>query len=334
MTGPSHSATAVAHPNIALVKYWGKRDPATNVPAVGSLSVTLAGLSTRTTVSLAPDSTEDVFRLNGAIAPAMAGRAFACVDRCWPAGRPRVPIRIDTRNDFPTAAGLASSASGFAALVTALDALLGGGLSATALARQAGRASGSAARSLFGGVVRLDAPARGSDDITVGSLCGAAEFPLEVLVAVTDRGEKAVGSTEAMLATERTSPYYRAWVETHAADLDAAAAAVAARDFAALAAVSERSCMKMHAVMMAASPALIYWNAATVAGIHRIRALRATGLGVFVTIDAGPQLKAVCLPEDADAVASALVEIPGVIELLRSGLGDGASVIERTPAGA
>ena len=326
MTAADRSATAVAHPNIALVKYWGKRDAERNIPAVGSLSVTLAGLSTRTTVRIAPGAGADRFSLNGEPAPGMGRRALACVDRCWPADRAREPVVIETHNDFPTAAGLASSASGFAALVTALDAALGGGLPRHELARQAGRASGSAARSLFGGIVRLDAPGPGCDTIEVDSICGTGDFPLHVLVAVTDRGEKAVSSTEAMLATERTSPYYRAWVDTHAADLEEAARAVDARDFAALAGVSERSCMKMHAVMMASSPALIYWNAATVAGIHRIRELRGAGLGVFVTIDAGPQLKAVCLPADADAVAAELAAIPGVVEVLRSGLGEGARV--------
>ena len=127
-----------------------------------------------------------------------------------------------------------------------------------------------------------------------------------------------------MRRTAATSPYFGAWVAHQAEDLDAAERAVAARDFDALAAVTEKSCMKMHAVMLGNDPWLLYWNAATVACIHEIRMLRAGGTGVCFTIDAGPQVKAVCLPGDADRVAAALGAVDGVSEVLRTGLGPGA----------
>ncbi|MEM9058426.1 MAG: diphosphomevalonate decarboxylase [Pseudomonadota bacterium] len=312
------TVTATAHPNIALVKYWGKASEARNIPAVGSLSLTLDGLATTTRVAAAG---EDRFELNGNADAGMGQRAFAFLDQYWP-GRPALDIVSD--NNFPTAAGLASSASGFAALTLAVDTLLDGGRDRESLAQCAGSGSGSAARSLFGGVVRLDPPTQADGDIRVRQLAEASDFPLELVIAVTSAVRKPIGSTEAMRATAATSPYFDAWVRDQSQDLAAAEQAVAARDFDALAAVTEKSCMKMHAVMLGNDPWLLYWNAATVACIHEVRVLRASGLGVCFTIDAGPQLKAVCLPGDADRVADTLEGVDGVTDVLRASLGRGA----------
>ncbi|MEM7765009.1 MAG: diphosphomevalonate decarboxylase [Pseudomonadota bacterium] len=325
---PTKSAvTAIAHPNIALVKYWGKADGERNLPDVGSISITLDALATRTTVALAESG--DHFSLNESPEPAMSARLFGFLDHFYGADRPT--LAVTSFNDFPTAAGLASSASGFAALVVAVDALLHGGHSTPTLAQQAGRGSGSAARSLFGGFVRLDKPTGIDDDITVTELCAAADFPLEVVVAITSEQRKTVGSTEGMRTSKQTSPFYPAWIETHEADMAAAAGAIAQRDFERLANISEHSCLKMHAVMQATRPAMLYWNSATVACMHAVHALRASGTGVFFTIDAGPQVKAVCLPEHASAVADELASINGVQRILRTGLGKGARILSQGP---
>jgi diphosphomevalonate decarboxylase len=228
-------------------------------------------------------------------------------------------------NSFPTAAGLASSASGFAALVVAVDHALGAGLERTELAELARQCSGSAARSIFGGFVELRLrPDRSGCD--TGQILAATDWPLQVVVAITSAEAKAIGSTAGMLHTERTSPYYGAWLATSADDLAAARRAIEDRDFAALAAVSEHSCLKMHAVALASRPALLYWNGASVECLRRLRELAAGGAGVFFTVDAGPQVKAICLPEAADRVAAALAELPGVAQVLRCGIGEGARV--------
>jgi diphosphomevalonate decarboxylase len=321
-------STAVAHPNIALVKYWGKADVAQNLPAVGSLSITLDGLASTTTVRFDEALTEDRFLFAGGEAPAMARRVAACLEELRRATGTGLHAAVESDNDFPTAAGLASSASGFAALVTAADAALGAGLPRSELAELARRASGSAARSLFGGFVELSLVDSGRRTETRQILAPEA-WPLAVVVAVTDPGPKTVGSTEGMLLTERTSPYYVEWVQSSPDDLAEARAAVARRDFEALAEVSESSCLKMHAVMLSARPGLVYWNGATVECLHRVRTLRADGVPVFFTIDAGPQLKAVCLPEAVEKVATALAGMPGVERVLRCGLGEGARVVGR-----
>jgi diphosphomevalonate decarboxylase len=127
-----------------------------------------------------------------------------------------------------------------------------------------------------------------------------------------------------MARSEETSPYYASWVQTHQADLDAGLAAVSARDFPGLAELSEHNCLKMHAVMMTTRPPLLYWSPATLACLHRIRALRASGVPVFFTVDAGPQVKAVCLPEAARQVSEDLAAVDGVVRVIQSPLGEGA----------
>jgi diphosphomevalonate decarboxylase len=153
------------------------------------------------------------------------------------------------------------------------------------------------------------------------------EWPLAVVVAVTSVEEKEVPSTEGMELSARTSPFYDAWVDGSEPDLASARAAILDRDFDALAAVAEHSCLKMHAVMMASRPGLLYWNGATIRCLARIRELRRSGVGVFFTVDAGPQVKAICLSDEAPRVAEELRAIAGVESILTTGLGAGARTV-------
>ncbi len=314
--------TAEAHPNIALVKYWGKREGLDNVPATPSLSITLSQLRTRTPVSFDGDAGVQV-TLNGAIV--RDPKIDACVERLL-ARTPQPPaaLRIETDNNFPTAAGLASSASGFAALVTAMDAALELRMTESERSLEARRASASAARSLYGGFVTLS----GSDDPSTWIArpeLAAEAWPLAVVIAICATTPKSVSSSSGMRQST-TSPYYNRWTEIAAVDFDAARAAVAARDFARLADIAEANCMAMHAVMLSARPSLLYWTGATVDCIACIKALRAAGEPVFFTIDAGPQVKAVCEPDAAPRVRAALAQVPGVKDVVVVGLGGPARV--------
>jgi diphosphomevalonate decarboxylase len=320
-------ATAVAHPNIALIKYWGKSNVELNIPAVGSLSITLDGLTTTTSIEFDPGVERDEFVLGGHAAPEMEERVTRCLDRVREHARVDMKAKVESENDFPTAAGLASSASGFSALVVAANAALEAGIETAELADLARRASGSAARSIFGGFVELRLTPDGPSPTETGQILEPTEWPLRAVVAVTETGPKEVGSTEGMILTERTSPYYEAWVTTSEEDLAEARSAITRRDFDTLADVSESSCLKMHAMMMSARPGLVYWNGTTVDCIRRVRGLRSGGLPVFFTVDAGPQVKAICEPEAADRVAAELASVDGVKKVLASGLGDGARVV-------
>lgn len=313
---------ARAHANIALIKYWGKRPGPGNRPAAGSISITLDALSSETRVRFDANLDADDVRLP-------TGSDTARVSAFLDLVRERAGIdshaEVVSRNDFPTGAGLASSASGFAALALAATRAAGLDLDDAALSALARHGSGSAARSIFGGFAEMRA--EGDDPHAVPLLTPEA-WPLSMVIAIVDETAKTVGSTEGMRHTEATSPYYAAWLDTVAADLPAMRAAIEARDLTAVGELAEANCLAMHGTMLAARPALNYWHAATLALLEAIRDLRAGGLPVYATIDAGPQVKALCAPVDAERVAAELATVPGVAETRISGLGPGVHAID------
>ena len=316
-------ATARAQPNIALIKYWGKRDTVNNLPAVGSISVTLADLFTEMSISFDEALDRDRLVVNGKDSGSMQPRISACLDNV--VGTSRARAQIDSRCNFPVAAGLASSASSFAAAVVAASAAAGIDLSTAHLASLAGRASGSAARSLYGGFAELR---NTESDVSVETILDGDKWPLKVVIAVTSDGPKSVGSGEAMEISRKTSPFYGRWIESQPDDLATARDAIRECDFEKLADVSEHNCLKMHSVMWASRPSIAYWNAATVDCLHGIRELRSKGVAVFFTIDAGPQVKAVCIESDEARVREVLSSTGGVNEVLCSGLGAGARLLD------
>ena len=315
-------ATAKAQPNIALVKYWGKRDTVRNLPATGSISITLDDLYTEMSVEFPSGLDADHLTVNGDNSPGSLPRVSRCLDSLLGPGRGHA--QVSSRSNFPIAAGLASSASAFAALVMAAAAAAGRQDTIVELARQAGRASGSAARSLYGGFVELQ---NDGDEIQVSSILAGDQWPLRILAAVTTTSAKPVSSGEAMEISRKTSPFYKRWVDEQDMDLATARDAIAVKDFGKLASVAEHNCLKMHSVMWTSRPPVVYWNAATIACLEAIREMRSDGIDVFFTIDAGPQVKAICMPDDESVVATALADVPGVQEVLVSGIGEGAILV-------
>jgi diphosphomevalonate decarboxylase len=317
-----------ARSNIALVKYWGKANAELNTPAVGSISVTLDGLWTETEIRFDASLSADRLVLDGKERADQLARVSQCLDLVRATADTALRAEVTSANNFPTGAGLASSASGFAALVGAATAALGIDLSPRELSILARRGSGSAARSIFGGFVEMHkGEAADGSDSYAEPLAPAEAWPLKILVAITAQGEKAVGSGPGMALSAESSPYYGEWVGTHPADLDTARAAIGARDFNALANVSESSCLKMHAAAMSTTPPLIYWNGATVDCLNRIRQLRADGVPVFFTIDAGPQVKAICEPGAEAEVRAALESTAGVRDVVVTDLGPGLELL-------
>jgi diphosphomevalonate decarboxylase len=316
-------ADAIAQPNIALIKYWGKRDTVRNIPAVGSISLTLETLWTKMSVELREGAGTDELVVNTSKSSAMQKRVSNCLDQLLGPARPRADVASES--NFPIAAGLASSSSAFAALVLAASRAARLPADTLSLARLAGASSGSAARSFFEGIVELGAR---DDEIDVSCICTAEAWPLCIVIAVTDAGPKAVGSGAAMILSAATSPFYDSWIARQDRDLETAREAVAARDFEKLASVSEHNCLKMHSVMWTSRPPVVYWNEATVNAMLAVRELQRNGVPVFFTIDAGPQVKAVCLPEACDTVEAALAATKGVGRVIVSGLGSGARLLD------
>ena len=321
----SSTAWARAHSNIALIKYWGKRDAALNLPAVGSISLTLDNLYTDTRVRFDPALAEDSLSLDGA-APTADKRTTAFLDRVRAQAGIATRAAVVSRNNFPTAAGLASSASGFAALALAATRAAGVELDARQLSILARQGSGSAARSVFGGLVQMHRGERDDGSDAFAEPLAPTGLELALVVAITTATGKAVDSTAGMTANAQ-APYYPAWVASAPADLAAMRAALAGDDLHRVGELVEHSCLKMHALMLSARPALLYWNPATVALMHAVRRLRADGLDAWFTIDAGPQVKVLCRAADAAAVADALQAVPGVHALRLCYPGPGAHAL-------
>ncbi len=324
-------ALAEARTNIALVKYWGKNDAELNLPAVPSLSLTLDGLVTRTEVHLDPALTEDRLFLNDEPVTGQAlMRVTRHLDRVIAEGTGRLRAAVHSRNSFPTAAGLASSASAFAALTVAAAAAAGLRFDPAQMSILARQGSGSAARSIFGGLVVLGVGTPSQRDSAVATPLLAPEewADLRMVIGIVSEGPKDTPSTDGMNLTAATSPFYRPFVSGAPGDLADAIRAVRQRDLLALGTVAERSALRMHASAMAADPGVVYLRGATIEGLHAIRALRRSGVPVWFTCDAGPHPKALTLASVADQVAAALASVPGVRRTLVARPGAGAQVLE------
>jgi diphosphomevalonate decarboxylase len=329
-------ARAIAHANIALVKYWGKRDAELNLPATGSLGLTLAALSTTTEVRFG--SERDRFFLGGA---EIGGAGLARLTRWLDLVRARAGIasgaEVRSENNFPTASGLASSASAYAALAVAATAAAGLELAPDELSALARRGSGSAARSVLGGLVQMRA---GSATDGSDSFAKAVADPrgltgeLAMVIAIVGGGRvKAISSRDAMEHCASTSPLYRGWLEAVGTDLAGARGAIERGDLEALGEIAEASALAMHAAAIASRPAILYFQPATVALIDRVRALRRhDGLSAFFTIDAGPHVKVLTRMAEAGEVAAALREVEGVTDIAVSEPGGPARLIPRAPS--
>jgi diphosphomevalonate decarboxylase len=323
----SAPTTARANVNLALVKYWGKRDPVLNLPATGSISLTLDGLGVEARVAFGPGEA-DRLEIDGT---PVDGEEAARVGRFLDLVRARAERReralVTTRSSVPLGIGLASSAAAFAALAVASTRAAGLDLTPPALSALARRGSGSAARSIFGGFVEWHRGelADGSDSFAE-PLAGPEHWDVRIVVAVVSTARKPVSSRDGMQRAA-TSPFYPAWVAGAERDLATARAAIRARDLEALGMVAEHSALTMHAVGLASRPPLLYWRGATVDCLHRVWALRAGGTPAFASIDAGPQVKVLCAAGDASRVAGALREVTGVERIIACAPGRGAEVV-------
>ncbi|WP_052412417.1 diphosphomevalonate decarboxylase [Streptomyces mutabilis] len=306
------AATAVAHPNIALIKYWGKRDERLVLPRTGSLSMTLDIFPTTTRVRLDPTAENDTVTLDGVPVTGQAlHRVTAFLDLVRRrAGSSRRAV-VDTENTVPTGAGLASSASGFAALAVAAATAYGLDLDATALSRLARRGSGSASRSLFGGFAQWHPgpSTAGAAEADLGSYAQpvpVGDLEPALVLAVVDAGPKAMSSRVAMRHTVDTSPLYEAWARSSRDDLAEMRAALRRGDLHEVGELAERNALGMHATMLAARPAVRYLAPATVTVLDAVLRLRQQGVAAYATMDAGPNVKVLCHRADAERVAGAV----------------------------
>jgi diphosphomevalonate decarboxylase len=323
-----NSAAAVAHPNIALIKYWGNRDHALRLPANGSLSMNLAGLETRTTVRFSSELSADELTLNGG---PVSGPGLARVSQMLDRVRVQAGIndyaQVTSENNFPTGSGIASSASAFAALALAASAAAGLALPETELSALARTGSGSASRSVPGGFVEW-LPGEDHASSYAHSIASPEHWALADCVAIVSREHKATGSTGGHAVAD-SSPLQSTRVADTPRRLDRCRAAVLEKDFRSLAEVVEQDSNMMHAVMMTSEPRLLYWLPGTVAVMAAVESWRREGLPACYTIDAGPNVHVLTPTEQAGEVTERLRKIPGVLAVLQASPGGPARLVEQ-----
>ncbi|MER5888649.1 diphosphomevalonate decarboxylase [Streptomyces sp. NPDC001941] len=320
------TATAVAHPNIALVKYWGKRDEDLVLPCADSLSMTLDVYPTTTTVRLLPDAVEDDVLIDGNPARGeQRHRVTGFLDLVRKHAPRPVAVSVTTRNTVPLGAGLASSAAGFAALACAAASVFRLGLDERGLTRLARRGSGSAARSVHGGFVHWYAGAPDAVDQDAASYAepvDSVRVAMALVVVLVDGGPKAVSSREAMRRTQATSPAYPHWLATTRSHIGVLRRALVDGDLETVGRVAEANAMGMHHTMETASPPVVYRTASSHRVLEEVRTLRGSGEPVWATMDAGPNVKVICPAPDATRIAGLLRDATGCPTLVaRTGPG-------------
>ena len=303
--------------NIALSKYWGKRDTELNLPVNGSVSISLPGLGTKTHISLSKGN-EDTISLNGKSLPAgdkFAKRLSAFLD--WFRKDTDTAFKVTTVNSVPTAAGLASSASGYAALVFALDDLFDWQLSKTQLSLLARFGSGSASRSVYDGfaIWHKGKSENGLDSFAEEIDIQWPEFTIG-LVKV-DTQEKSVGSTVGMQQTVETCDLYQSWPQQAKRDIQTIHQAILNKDFSTLGKTAEHNALSMHATMIATWPPIVYWQPESVAAMQVVWQLREQGVEVYFTMDAGPNLKLILQDKNQKTVSEAFSKIHMPVEFVQ-----------------
>ena len=324
-------ATAVAHPNLALIKYWGKRDDERILPYTGSLSLTLDIFPTRTTVTVDPQAQVDTFRLNGEEVDGVPReRVVRFLEQIREqAGRAEYAV-VNSENEVPTGAGLASSAAGFAALACAGAAAYGLELDSRELSRLARRGSGSACRSIESDLVIWHDGAAAGDLDAQDKASYAERVPgprLAMVIAVVSAEQKAVSSRVAMKDSIATSPFFDGWVSSTKQDLQQMRQALADGDYTHVGQLTESNALRMHATINGNRPVVRYLTPTSIAIFDELERLRADGLEVYGTADAGPNVAVLCRDEDLDRTTDALRKAFPELTLFAAHSGPGAHVV-------
>ncbi|MBI4018298.1 MAG: diphosphomevalonate decarboxylase [Candidatus Aenigmarchaeota archaeon] len=321
-------ATAVANANIALVKYWGKRDARLILPQNGSISMTCDGLSTKTTVEFSGEYRKDTVIINDEELQRDEKDILGHIEKIRGLAAISHHAKIVSETNFPVAAGLASSASGFAALTMAAAAAAGLELSQKELTVLTRQGSGSASRSICEGFAEWHKgnSSDGSDSYAE-SIAGRDHWPgFRMIACIVSEAKKKVSSRSGMAQTVATSPYYDGWLKTVEQDIGTIRNGIKSKNFSAVGLTAEQNCLKMHALMLTTKPVIVYWIPATVEIIQHVLAWREEGLECYFTIDGGPQVKVMCLQENEKELQDKLLRLEGVKKTIACRPGDGAAL--------
>src|SRR5688572_15239895 len=322
----THTATAQASPNIAFIKYWGNRDNALRIPMNGSISMNLDGLYTRTTVSFQPSLPFDELIINGhEVMGAGLERVSYILDIVRGMANIHERSEIISENNFPSGAGIASSASAFAALALAGSKATGLNLSEQELSRLARRGSGSASRSIPSGFVEWQAGTSDEDSFAF-SIASPDHWKLADCIAIVSTAHKKTGSTEGHYIAS-TSPLQTARIADAPRRLELCRKAILNRDFGAFASIVELDSDMLHAVMMTSTPALHYWKPASLDIMQSVRQWMEEGMQVCYTVDAGANVHVICPETEAPIIDKRLRELNGVENVLIARAGGAAQIV-------
>lgn len=317
---------AKAYSNIALVKYWGKKDEELIIPYNGSISLTLKEFYTITEVEKIY-SDQDEFYLNDVLQDDKETKKISkFIDLFRQKSKNYQRVRVSSKNYFPTAAGLASSASGYAALAGALNSLFEINLDKRELSKMARKGSGSATRSIFGGIVEWVAGE--DDDTSFAQKIDEADWDIGMIAVILNDKKKKVLSRVGMSQTVKTCPFYPQWVDSAKEDLKNIKSAIADRDLKRVGEIAESSSLKMHATMMSTQPSIIYFEEKTISVIKLVKQMREEGILAYFTMDAGPNIKIITNSQYKDTIIERLNSILGADKIVYSEVGHDLEIME------
>ena len=291
--------TVRSYANIAIIKYWGKKAEKEMVPATSSISLTLENMYTETILSPLPaDASSDAFYINDQLQnEAEHAKMSKIIDRYRPAGAGFV--RIDTKNNMPTAAGLSSSSSGLSALVKACNAYFQLGLNRRELALEAKFASGSSSRSFYGPLAAWD---KDSGEIYPVE----TDLKLAMIMLVLEDQKKPISSRDGMKLCVETSTTFDEWIRQSEQDYKDMLVYLKENDFKKVGELTEKNALAMHATTKSATPSFSYLTDASYEAMDFVRQLREQGESCYFTMDAGPNVKVLCLEEDLERLSELL----------------------------
>jgi diphosphomevalonate decarboxylase len=321
-------ATAKAYSNIALVKYWGKGDETLRLPVNTSIAVGLDAIFTTTTVEFSDSYAQDEVAIDGDVFSSdEVERVSHHLDLIRTQAQIKTRAKVVTKNNFPKAVGAASSASGFAALTVAAATAAGLTLSEKDLSIIARQGSGSATRSVTGGISQWQ-KGTSSETSFAEKIESPAEWNLKVLlVFVGELQQKKVGSTEGMRLAS-TSPYFETAVVEAGKNIERLRSALSEKNWQKFGQVIEDECYRLHLVCMSSTPNILYWEAPTVAIFQKLLQLRETKkVYGFFTVDAGPHVHVVCQEDDVELIKSELKSVPSVTDIIECGVAPGAQIL-------
>ncbi len=317
---------ARAYGNIALIKYWGKRDEKQVLPMNSSLSLTIECFYTETEVIFDNSSNEDYFYLNEELQDkAATNKISVFLDLFRKTSNINMKAIVNSTNFVPTAAGLASSASGFAALAAAANVASGLNLEHRELSMYARQGSGSATRSIYGGFVQWQGGTSEKDSYAIP--IDDAKWDIGMVIVIVNSKEKSVSSREGMKHTVDTSPFYKIWPRSAEDDIKEIKLAIENRDFEKLGLITERNGLMMHATMLGANPPLSYWEPDSVLAMQTVRELRNEGVPCYFTMDAGPNVKILCRLSESNKIKRRLKQVFDEEQIIVTGPGPGIAVL-------